>query len=170
VILSGLWVRKTFNHKGRRGSQRNTRTLFCEYARTLARTFPSHDWHVQPSCQRPNRIIRLSGRAFSPVESLLHERGRSRLHGFGCPRNLLKLLVLLRACQPIAPTGFPPVFHIGSPAGEAHFRAAKMAALQAQQNTSSTHAFGLRAAGSSVRFGASTATAFYGQSRAEDSG
>src|SRR5204862_8014130 len=29
-----------------------------------------------------------------------------------CPRNLIKLLVLLLACQPIVPTGFPLEIHI----------------------------------------------------------
>ena len=88
----------------------------------MARTFPSHDWHVQPSCQRPNRFPP-ERRVFSPEGShvqlsSLRSTGRVRDPSphkkFLCPRNLIKLLALLLACQPIVPTGFPLEIHIGS--------------------------------------------------------
>ena len=81
----------------------------------MARTFPSHDWHVQPSCQRPNRFPP-ERRVFSPEGSYvqlssLRSTGRVRDPSphkkLLCPRNLIKLLALLLACQPIVPTGFP---------------------------------------------------------------
>ena len=86
----------------------------------MARTFPSHDWHVQPSCQRPNRFPP-ERRVFSPEGSdvqlsSLRSTGRVRNPSphkkLLCPRNLIKLLVLLLACQPIVPTGFPLEIHI----------------------------------------------------------
>ena len=86
----------------------------------MARTFPSHDWHVQPSCQRPNRFPP-ERRVFSPEGSYvqlssLRSTGRVRNPSphkkLLCPRNLIKLLVLLLACQPIVPTGFPLEIHI----------------------------------------------------------
>ncbi len=88
----------------------------------MARTFPSHDWHVQPSCQRPNRFPperRVFSPEGSPVQlSSLRSTGRVRdpppHKDFLCPRNLIKLLALLLACQPIVPTGFPLEIHIGN--------------------------------------------------------
>jgi hypothetical protein len=73
----------------------------------------SHDWHVQPYCQRPNRLPP-ERRAFSPER--IHSR-RANLsphyrNDFVCPRNLLNLSRCVAACQPAVPTGFPPVIHI----------------------------------------------------------
>jgi len=50
------------------------------------------NWHVQPICQRPNRLPP-ERRAFSPEQIT---------HGCGpvCPRNLSKLQRSLRHCQP----------------------------------------------------------------------
>ena len=88
----------------------------------MARTFPSHDWHVQPSCQRPNRFPP-ERRVFSPEGSdvqlsSLRSTGRVRDPAphkkLLRPRNLIKLLAPLLACQPIAPTGFPLEIHIGN--------------------------------------------------------
>jgi len=64
------------------------RSLSCEYARTWARTIPSHDWHVQPSCQRPKTLPAWAGRIQSS-QIFPCERGRSHLMESGCPRNLL---------------------------------------------------------------------------------
>ena len=62
----------------------------------------SHDWHVQPSCQRPNR---------SPPERCASVQPGAHKGVSGCPRNSFKLQVPPSPCQPIVPTGFPPVFH-----------------------------------------------------------
>ena len=66
---------------------------------------PSHDWHVQPICQRPNHLSPERGE-FSPDQ----KRTNARLF---CPRNLKKLHVPSLACQPVVPTEFPPVLHSG---------------------------------------------------------
>ena len=66
----------------------------------MARTFPSHDWHVQPSCQRPNRFPperRVFSPEGSPVQlSSLRSTGRVRDPAphkkLLRPRNLIKLL------------------------------------------------------------------------------
>ena len=62
----------------------------------------SHDWHVQPSCQRPNR---------SPPERCASVQPEPHQCVSGCPRNSFKLQVPPSNCQPVVPTGFPPVFH-----------------------------------------------------------
>ena len=64
----------------------------------------SHDWHVQPSCQRPNRIPP-KRREFSP------EQGHTNVPT-ACPRNLSNIQGAAKRCQPQHPTGFPDVFHI----------------------------------------------------------
>jgi|SRR5208283_5421233 len=46
---------------------RRSRGLSCEIASDLCPNPLSHDWHVQPSCQRPNRTPP-ERRAFSPSE------------------------------------------------------------------------------------------------------
>ena len=58
---------------------------------------------------------------FSPAKSGTSADARVDIE-FGCPRNLLKLLALLLPCQPIANTGFPPVFHIWNSAGSTRNR------------------------------------------------
>jgi len=86
----------------------------------------SHDWHVQPSCQRteplpPERALSVQCR-FAGVGTGFNPSGQAkarRLHRHkpACPRNLYKLRVLRGNCQPVAITGFPPVFHSrGAPA------------------------------------------------------
>ena len=50
----------------------------------------SHDWHVQPNCQRPNRLPP-ERRAFSPGKSLAMRARRPHHTRFDCPRNLVKL-------------------------------------------------------------------------------
>jgi hypothetical protein len=64
----------------------------------------SHDWHVQPSCQRTESPMPPKRRAFqSSADSHKCESA--------CPRNSFKLPVSQGCCQPIVPTGFPPVLH-----------------------------------------------------------
>ena len=154
----------------------------------MARTFPSHDWHVQPSCQRPNRFPP-ERRVFSPEGSdvqlsSLRSTGRVRNPSphkkLLCPRNLIKLLALLLACQPIVPTGFPLEIHIGNWTETVSLceTGQPMAAVPTQVvaargpfcSRNRTHLPPCGAAGSNVRFGASAfGTGLLSQSRAEDS-
>ena len=64
--------------------------------------FVSHDWHVQPSCQRPNRGPP-KRREFSPGGDA---RVRSRLSS-----KPYKHTCGVKSCQSTHPTGFPDVFH-----------------------------------------------------------
>src|ERR1700688_540309 len=57
--------------------------LSCEIVSDLCPNPFSHDWHVQPSCQRPNRLPP-ERRAFSSRRT--HYKSES-----GCPRNLLNI-------------------------------------------------------------------------------
>jgi hypothetical protein len=63
----------------------------------------SHDWHVQPSCQRPNR---------NPPERCASVRADSHKCESACPRNLTKLPWLVRHCQLTGITGLPQDLHI----------------------------------------------------------
>ncbi len=145
----------------------------------------SHDWHVQPSCQRPNRFPP-ERRVFSPEQRLCRDGRLARpaeqssafpKNNSACPRNLIKLLVLLLACQPIVPTGFPLEIHIGNsdrnclafarPDSRWRLSPRKLWQLGISLRT---HLPPCCAAGSNVRFGASAfGTGFLSQSRAEDS-
>ena len=98
----------------------------------------SHDWHVQPSCQRPNR---------SPPERCASVQPEPHQCVSGCPRNSFKLQVPPSPCQPVVLTGFPPVFHnrgattVGLQWGtvaELHTRSRTLFRVQ-------THAFSARA-------------------------
>ena len=64
----------------------------------------SHDWHVQPSCQRPNRGPP-ERREFSPGESA---RKQIRLSS-----KLVNHTVRRKSRQSTLPTEFPDDFHIG---------------------------------------------------------
>jgi hypothetical protein len=66
--------------------------------------FVSHDWHVQPSCQRPNRGPPRR-REFSPGGNT---RVRIRLSS-----KLYKHTCGVSSCQSALPTEFPDDFHIG---------------------------------------------------------
>jgi len=68
----------------------------------------SHDWHVQPSCQRPNRGPPRR-REFSPGGNT---RMRIRLSS-----KLYKHTVRRRSRQSWRPTGFPDDFHNGNSRG-----------------------------------------------------
>ena len=77
------------------------RGLFCEIASDLGPNPLSHDWHVQPSCQRPNRVPP-ERRAFSPKETRvaveLALEPDSRL---GCPyRGISFVLETLQTYRP----------------------------------------------------------------------
>ncbi len=78
--------------------------LSCEIDRILPEIV-SHDWHVQPDCQRTEIAFRLSGALFSPVR-------RTHCCESDCPRNLLTVSCVCESRQPTRPTGFPNVFHI----------------------------------------------------------
>ncbi len=64
----------------------------------------SHDWHVQPSCQRPNRGPP-ERREFSPGGVAVR---RNRLSS-----KLYKHTVRCESRQLVLPTEFPDDFHIG---------------------------------------------------------
>ena len=64
----------------------------------------SHDWHVQPSCQRPNRGPPKRCE-FSPGEcARMRIRLSSKPYKHTCG---------VKSCQSSLPTGFPDDFHIG---------------------------------------------------------
>src|SRR5579872_3520226 len=74
----------------------------------------SHDWHVQPSCQRPNRGPPRR-REFSPGGFYF-----MRANLLGKPTEQIRLSSKPykhtcggKSCQSRHPTGFPDVFHIG---------------------------------------------------------
>jgi len=78
----------------------------------------SHDWHVQPSCQRPNRGPP-GRREFSqavcrvvPCGTLAGKSARPT-QPTDCPRNLTNIRCGERSCQSSRPTGFPDDFHSG---------------------------------------------------------
>jgi hypothetical protein len=75
----------------------------------------SHDWHVQPSCQRPNRDPP-ERREFSPGENA---RVRIRLSS-----KPYKHTCSAKSCQSSRPTGFPDVFHKWTVLGRCRRRAA----------------------------------------------
>ncbi len=83
----------------------------------------SHDWHVQPSCQRPNRGPP-ERRAFSPGEN-------ARKH-FRLSSKLYNHTVRRKSRQSSLPTEFPDDFHIGKYSVEERRRESK-ARYSAQQ-------------------------------------
>ena len=97
--------------------------LSCEIVSDLCPNPLSHDWHVQPSCQRPNRPPP-ERREFSPDRILLCGTGSltrsveqsstppTRTES-DCPRNPTNILCRAKPCQRPHPTEFPPLFHIG---------------------------------------------------------
>jgi hypothetical protein len=81
--------------------------LSCEIVSDLCPNPFSHDWHVQPSCQRPNRL---------PPERRASRSRRTRLLGRTQERirlssKLINHIVRVKPCQPAHPTAFPRVFH-----------------------------------------------------------
>ena len=84
----------------------------------------SHDWHVQPSCQRPNRGPP-KRREFSPGGNS-GMRARCPHHKeTDCPRNLTSIRWCAKSCQSAHPTGFPDDFHNWTVLGSASRRAAQ---------------------------------------------
>ena len=79
--------------------------LSCEIVSDLCPNPFSHDWHVQPSCQRPNRLPP-ERRAFSPGEP-----ARMRIRLSSKPFNHI---VRVKPCQPAHSTAFPRDFHMGN--------------------------------------------------------
>jgi hypothetical protein len=80
--------------------------LSCEIVSDLCPNPFSHDWHVQPSCQRPNRLPP-ERRAFSSRRTRCKQRIRLSSKPF-------KHIVRAKPCQHSHPTVFPRVFHIGN--------------------------------------------------------
>jgi hypothetical protein len=80
--------------------------LSCEIVSDLCPNPFSHDWHVQPSCQRPNRLPP-ERRAFSSRRTRCKQRIRLSSKPF-------KHIVRAKPCQRSHPTVFPRVFHIGN--------------------------------------------------------
>jgi len=77
--------------------------------------FVSHDWHVQPSCQRPNRGPPKRCE-FSPGgDARVRIRLSSKPHKHTCG---------VKSCQSTHPTGFPDVFHKWTVLGSGGRRAA----------------------------------------------
>src|ERR1700728_2909440 len=74
----------------------------------------SHDWHVQPSCQRPNR---------GPPRRCEFSPGESARKQIRLSSKLDKHTVLRKSRQSSQLTGFPDVFHIGK-TGSGNRRAA----------------------------------------------
>src|SRR5271156_5892797 len=87
--------------------QRSLKTMVVYLVRSfgLMPESVSHDWHVQPSCQRPNRGPPRR-RAFSPGEPA---RVRIRLSS-----KLYNHTVRRLSRQSSLPTEFPDDFHIGN--------------------------------------------------------
>ena len=104
-----------FRSKGKRDGVTISQRVVTYLVRSLGLgpSHFSHDWHVQPSCQRTDPLP--PERALSVQSRITEARARrSRPHKPACPRNLYKLRVCDDHCQPVAITGFPPVFHKGS--------------------------------------------------------
>jgi hypothetical protein len=70
----------------------------------------SHDWHVQPSCQRPNR---------GPPERCEFSPGENARKRIRLSSKLDKHTVRRISRQSTLPTEFPDDFHIGNPRAEA---------------------------------------------------
>jgi hypothetical protein len=85
--------------------------LSCEIVSDLCPNPLSHDWHVQPSCQRPNRDPP-ERREFSPGEFVFC--GRTHRHESDCPRNPTNI-----PCgeKPVN-VGIPQNFHAFSTTGK----------------------------------------------------
>src|SRR5580700_8694658 len=70
----------------------------------------SHDWHVQPSCQRPNRGPPKRCE-FSPGGNFGMRARRPHHKETDCPRNLTSIRRCAKSCQSALPTEFPDDFH-----------------------------------------------------------
>ena len=81
--------------------------LSCEIVSDLCPNPFSHDWHVQPSCQRPNRLPP-ERRAFRSRRTRLPGRTQERIR---LSSKLYNHIVHAKPCQPAHPTVFPRVFH-----------------------------------------------------------
>src|SRR5208283_4009595 len=85
---------------------RRSRGLSCEIASDLCPNPLSHDWHVQPSCQRPNR---------DPPERCEFSPGELAQGESDCPRNF----TTIRAAQNPVNACIPQNFHAFSTLGKA---------------------------------------------------
>jgi hypothetical protein len=73
----------------------------------LSPNFSSHDWHVQPSCQRPKTACPPERSVFQSKANPSDAAPEGTPGGLLCPRNPFKLTILPEACQFNGPTGFP---------------------------------------------------------------
>ncbi len=110
--------------------QQDFRGLFCEIASDLCPNPLSHDWHVQPSCQRPKHDPP-ERRAFSPAKRPLSSYARpDRIrdpvpHGqFRCPRNLSNIPRSASCVNASSPQNFHQISTTGSQARGQRKRAA----------------------------------------------
>jgi hypothetical protein len=91
----------------------------CEIVQTYARMI-SHDWHVQPSCQRPNRGPP-ERREFSParnfVESSLRSPGQPRRLSLHTNPTVLETLQTYRAAEKAVNARIPQDFQMISTSG-----------------------------------------------------
>ena len=96
--------------------------LSCEIVSDLCPNPFSHDWHVQPSCQRPNRLPP-ERRAFSSrrILSVWHrvfdaasraKLDRTHLDSIRLSSKPFKHIVRAKPCQRQRPTTFPRDFHM----------------------------------------------------------
>jgi len=113
-------------HSHPRVSSKDTREvhsgLSCEIVSDLCPNPLSHDWHVQPSCQRPNRLpperrafssrrmLSVWDRVFDPVSRA--KLDQDPLDTIRLSSKPFNHIVRARPCQPAHPTAFPPVFHM----------------------------------------------------------
>ena len=82
--------------------------LSCEIVSDLCPNPLSHDWHVQPSCQRPNRDPP-ERREFSPGELAQGESD--------CPRNLTNILAAQNPVNVRIPQNFHAISTLGKAVG-----------------------------------------------------
>jgi len=102
----------------------------CEIVSDLHPKSFSHDWHVQPSCQRPNRTPP-ERRAFSPAgkscvartlmpatDHLHRRRSACTQTDSDCPRNPTNIPRCAILSQRTHPTESPQLFHSGNGSGQ----------------------------------------------------
>ena len=87
----------------------------CEIVSDLCPNPFSHDWHVQPSCQRPNRLPP-ERCVFSPVKICgVQPKGRNHRTAFDCPRNLLTISPAENPVNACVPQNFHQISTRGIP-------------------------------------------------------
>jgi hypothetical protein len=108
-LASSFWLEPANPKPSRHRLLENRRRFYLVRSLGFEPESSSHDWHVQPSCQRPNRLPP-ERRAFSPG-GFRNERERSHLQRIRLSSKPVQVTSPAACCQPIVPTGFPPVMH-----------------------------------------------------------